>query len=373
MAMTLLLFALGLVVLAAAGELLIRCSSRLATDLGVSRLFIGITVVAFGTSAPEAVVSVVAAIGGQSDPALGNVVGSSIFNGLLILGLASLIIPLSVSSQLVRFDLPFLVFVSGICFAFCLDGSVSLPDGLILLCLLAAHLLFSYRMGLRSARAGRDSRASSILPGAKSEFPRALAPWGGRALNAVLVVASFGFLVLGSRLLVTSAATMARWLGLSELVIGLTVVAAGTSLPEVATSVMAAIRGERDLAVGNVIGSNIFNILGVLGVSATLAPGGVDVSPALLAFDLPVMLAVTVLLIPIFFTGMQISRWEGALLLGYFVLYNAYLLLRTTGNDFTHGLPWIISWVVLPLTIATVLGVSISGVVSRRRCTRIHP
>lgn len=372
MTMTLLTFALGLVVLAAAGELLIRGSARLAADLGVSRLFIGLTVVAFGTSAPEAVVSLMAALGGQSDLALGNVVGSSIFNVLLILGLASLIVPLSVSAQLVRFDLPFLVFVSALCFALCHDGRVGVLDGLVLLSLLAAHIFFSYRTGARLARKGNAPRGSVLSENAV-DLPRASVPRSGRARNALLVVVSFGLLVLGSRWLVTSAATMARWLGLSELVIGLTVVAVGTSLPEVATSVMAAMRGERDLAVGNVIGSNIFNVLGVLGASASLAPGGVVVPPALLAFDFPVMLAVTVLCLPIFFTGMRISRWEGALLLGYFVLYNAYVLLRATEHDALRGLTWIVTWIVLPLTISTVLAVAIAEFVDRRRRAAMRP
>jgi cation:H+ antiporter len=166
---------------------------------------------------------------------------------------------------------------------------------------------------------------------------------------------------------VESVSTLARWLGLSELVIGLTVVAAGTSLPEVATSVMAALRGERDIAVGNVIGSNIFNILGVLGLAATLAPGGVTVSPALLAFDLPVMVAVAVVCLPIFFNGMTVFRWEGGLLLSYFVIYTTYILLRAAEHDALRGFAMVVGWFVVPLTVVTLVAVTVANLTRRAR------
>jgi cation:H+ antiporter len=176
--------------------------------------------------------------------------------------------------------------------------------------------------------------------------------------------------VLGSRWLVASASTLARALGLSELVIGLTVVAVGTSLPEVATSVLAASRGQRDIALGNVIGSNIFNILGVLGLSATLAPGGVSVAPAILSFDLPVMVAVAVICLPIFFNGMTVFRWEGGLLFGYFVLYSTYILLRAVEHDALHGFVTIVTWGVLPITGLTLLAVTAANLVRRARMER---
>jgi cation:H+ antiporter len=234
--------------------------------------------------------------------------------------LSALVIPLAVSVQVVRFDVPVLVGVSVLCLLLGLDGVVGLWDGLLLLAVLVVHVFVIYRKGLQSKDSDPQSPAQRG-PEAPAGVPRPLAPWKGRAVNVLIVVASFVLLALGSRWLVESASTLARWLGLSDLVIGLTVVAAGTSLPEVATSVMAEMRGERDIAVGNVIGSNIFNILGVLGLAASLAPGGVTVSPALLAFDLPVMVAVAVLCLPIFFNRLTVFRWEGGLLLGYFVIY----------------------------------------------------
>jgi cation:H+ antiporter len=246
------------------------------------------------------------------------------------------------------------------------DGSVGRWDGVILLALLVGHIVLGYRLGLRAQQGARAS-SESHRPLAPEDLPRHAAPWKARSLNILVVVASLALLVVGSRLLVTSATALARWLGLSDLVIGLTVVAAGTSLPEVATSVVAAIRGERDIAVGNVVGSNIFNVLGVLGLSAVLAPSGVAVSPTLLAFDVPVMVAVAVLCLPIFWSGMTVFRWEGGLLLTYFVLYTAYILLRATEHDVLRGFAAAITWVVLPVTIATLLAVTVTNLIKRGR------
>jgi len=366
---TVLIFVLGLALLTAGGELLVRSSSRLAANLGVSRLFIGLTVVAFGTSAPEAVVSVMAALKGSSDLALGNVVGSNIFNVLFILGVSALIIPLAVSAQLVRFDVPVLVGVSVTSFLLALDGSIGRWDGLFLLAVLVAHVFVGYKKGLSSSSSEPDAAPARSLE-APEGMPRALLRFKSSALNAVVVLISLGLLVLGSRWLVESVSTLARALGLSDMVIGLTVVAAGTSLPEVATSVMAALRGERDIAVGNVIGSNIFNLLGVLGLSAVLAPAGVSVAPAILSFDLPVMVAVAALCLPIFFNGMTVFRWEGGLLFGYFVIYMTYILRRAAEHDALHGFAAIVTWGVLPVTVLTLMAVTAASLRGRARTER---
>jgi cation:H+ antiporter len=168
-----------------------------------------------------------------------------------------------------------------------------------------------------------------------------------------MVVAGLGALVVGSDLLVDAAVTFARALGLSELVIGLTIVAAGTSLPEVATSLLAAVRGQRDIAVGNVIGSNLFNILGVLGLAGAVAPDGIPVSPVAMRFDVPVMVAAAVACLPIVFTGHRINRWEGGLLLAYYAAYTAFLVLDATGHDALPAFSWVMAAFVLPLTGAT--------------------
>jgi cation:H+ antiporter len=372
MALTVLLFVLGLVLLTVGGEFLVRSSSRLASNFGVSRLFIGLTVVAFGTSAPEAVVSVTAALGGSSDLAIGNVVGSNIFNVLFILGLSALIIPLAVSDQLVRFDVPVMFVVSVAFLLLGLDGVVGRWDGFLLLAALLVHVYASYRKALKSGGGTGPSTSTQGLE-APEGLPRPPMRWRGSAINVGVVVASLGLLVVGSRLLVESASSLARALGLSELVIGLTVVAAGTSLPEVATSVMAALRGERDIAVGNVIGSNIFNILGVLGLSAFVAPGGVAVHPSMLSFDLPVMLAVAVICLPVFFNGMTVFRWEGGLLFGYFVLYTSYILLRAAEHDALRGFTAVVTWGVLPVTGLTLVVATVSNLVGGGRTNNTHP
>jgi cation:H+ antiporter len=347
MTTTVVLFLVGLVLLAGGGELLVRSASNLATGLGVSRLFIGLTVVAFGTSAPEAVVAVVAALRGSSDLALGNVIGSNIFNVLFILGLSALIVPLAVSTQLVRFDVPLMAVVSVLMVVLCADGEVNRLDGVLLLAGLGLYTWLGFRLGQKAA-----SGEGSFVPQANL---RGVGPRGRVAKDGLLVLVSLGLLVVGSRWLVDSATEFARWLGLSDMVIGLTIVAAGTSLPEVATSVMAALRGERDIAVGNVVGSNITNVLGVLGLSAVVAPTGVQVPGEVLVFDLPVMAAVGLLCLPVFFSGMTVSRWEGGVLLGYFVLYTAYVLLRAAGHATLPTFTNVVGWVVLPLTLGTIL------------------
>lgn len=362
--MLILAFFAGLAALVTGGELLVRSASRLATDLGVSRLFIGLTVVACGTSAPEAVVSVVASLRGASDLASGNVVGSSIFNVLFVLGLSAVIMPLVVSVQLIRFDVPVMIGVSLLCFGLGLDGVLGRWEGILMLGLLVAHIGFGYRRGLRGHAAGTTAPDAVGLSGG---LPRRLSWRTSRPVNVLVLLTSLALLVLGSHWLVISASALARWLGMSELVIGLTVVAVGTSLPEVATSVMAAMRGERDLAVGNVVGSNIFNILGVLGLSALVAPAGLTLSPSLLVFDIPVMMAAAALCLPIFFNGMTVFRWEGGLLLLYFVAYTAYILLRAVQRDALEGFVGVVGWGVVPITVTTLFVVTMANLRKRPR------
>jgi cation:H+ antiporter len=340
---------LGLAVLTAGAEILVRGASALAVAARISPLVVGLTVVAFGTSAPELVVSIHSSLHGNPDIALGNVVGSNIFNVLFILGISALIIPLRVSQQLVRFDVPLMIIVSVILFAMGWDGRVGLWDGLLLLSGLIAYTVW----GIVQSR--REQTA--VLEEYAAEFggPSTPATTGSLLLNVVLVIAGLGLLVLGSRWFTDAAIAIARNLGVSELVIGLTIVAAGTSLPEVATSIMAAIRGERDIAVGNVVGSNLFNIMAVLGISSIVSGEGVAVSPAALEFDIPVMIAVAVACLPIFFTGHLIARWEGALFLGYFVAYTTYLILGETSPAVSRTLGGIMSVFVLPLTVITLV------------------
>jgi cation:H+ antiporter len=340
----LLWFGAGLALLAVGAELLVRGASRLAAAAGVSPLVIGLTVVAFGTSTPELAVSVDAAWRGASGLSLGNVVGSNILNVLVILGLSAVVAPLVVASQLIRREVPVMIGVSLLLFALALDGSVGRIDGLVLTAGIAAYTYLSIRASRHESAAIR------------TEYDAAFGRRPARlAADAVLVVAGLGVLVVGTEWVVGSAVAIARTLGVSELVIGLTLVAGGTSLPELATSILAALRGQRDIAVGNIVGSNIFNILGILGVSSLIVP--VAVSPATLWFDMPVMIAVALACLPIFLSGASISRWEGAAFLAAYGGYLVYLVLDATTHDALPAYRTAMLAVVLPLVTVALLEV----------------
>ncbi|MCG6116782.1 MAG: calcium/sodium antiporter [Aquimonas sp.] len=316
--MSFLMFGLGLVLLVAGADLLVRGASRLSLSFGISPLVVGLTVVAFGTSAPELAVSLQGALSGQGDIAVGNVLGSNIFNVLFILGVSALVAPLVVHRQVVLQEVPVMLGVSLLLWALAANGVIGRAEGALLAGLLLAYVLMLYRQA-RRAPATTQEESTSELP--------ASGPWLDRLwVQLLLIMVGLVLLVLGSHWLVSAAIEFAARLGISELVVGLTIVAAGTSLPEVATSVMAALRGQRDIAVGNVVGSNIFNILGVLGLSALFAPEGLAVATQALRFDLPVMVGVAALCLPILLSGHRISRGEGALLLAAYVGYTAWLI-----------------------------------------------
>lgn len=342
--MTLVWFLAGLAALVVGAELLVRGASRLALAWGLSPLVVGLTVVAFGTSAPETAVSVGAVFSGRTDIAVGNVVGSNIFNVLFILGVSALIVPLTVARQVIRQEVPIMIGASVLLLALGLDGTLSRLDGLWLVGLLIAYTAALVIQSRREAAAQAPSEDSSAGPAG-----------GHWAVQLLLVIGGLALLVLGSRWLVDAAVTMAQALGVSDLVIGLTVVAAGTSLPEVATSVMAAVRGQRDIAVGNVVGSCTFNLLGCLGLSALLGPQGLTVAASLLHFDIWVMIAVAFACLPFFFTGRQIARWEGAVFLAYYAAYTAYLVLRAQHHDALPAFSHMMLGFVLPLTLITIV------------------
>jgi cation:H+ antiporter len=341
------LFVLGGVLLIAGAELLVRGASRLAIAAGISPLVVGLTVVAFGTSSPELAVTIGSAYAGQADVALGNVMGSNIFNVLFILGISAVITPLAVAPQLVRLDVPIMIGASVLALLLALDDRIGRLDGLVLFSGVVAYTLFLIRQSRRESAGVRAEYQEA--------FGRRDRKRASPLVNLVLVVGGLGLLVLGAQWLVEAAVGIATALGVSELVIGLTIVAAGTSLPEVATSVLAALRGERDIAVGNVFGSNIFNILAVLGLGSLFAPSGVPVPPGALTFDIPVMIAVAVAALPIAFTGYTIERWEGAVFLGYYLAYVTYLVLDATGHAAVPAFGAAMTWFVLPLTALTLL------------------
>jgi cation:H+ antiporter len=315
--MAIILALVGLALLYFGGEWLIRGASTLAIRLGVSSLAIGLTVVAFGTSAPELVVSVDAALSGANDVAVGNVVGSNIANIALILGLAALLRPAKVEAKILRVDAPIMILVSFALVSFALlavmaDGRASRLEGCLLLVGLTAYTVFTFWEAGRESQQVREEFASA------APEPRA-----GASASALFVVAGFASLVVGGHLLVTAAVELATLLGMSQAAIGLTIVAIGTSLPEFATSVMASLRGNGDIAIGNVVGSNIFNILGILGLTAVIHPLELG---AITWLDLGAMVGFACVLGVLLLTRLQLGRAEGAFLLAGYISYTSWLL-----------------------------------------------
>jgi cation:H+ antiporter len=316
--------AIAIVVLAIGAEVLVKGAAGIARRTGLSPVVIGLTVVAFGTSAPELAVGVVAALRDESDLVVGNVVGSNIANVLLVLGLSSIVAAggLVVAFRIVRIDVPVMVGLSVLTLVFAWNGVVGRLEGAVMGIGLVVYMAWTVR-ATRSASAEIVAEYDEGI--GRDERPM----WQWVALVLVGLVA----LAVSSALLVSAASSIAVEFGVSELVIGLTIVAVGTTAPEIATSLLAAARGERDLAVGNVVGSNIFNLLGVLGLSAVVAQGGVPVADAARTFDLPVMTVVAIACLPIFFTGYSVKRWEGFVFLVAYAVYVAYLLIDGIGHD----------------------------------------
>lgn len=340
MIMTWLLLLAGFVLLIVGAELLVRGAARLAANFGVPTLVIGLTVVAFGTSAPELAVSVKSAYDGQAELAIANVIGSNIFNILAILGLSAVIVPLAVSQQLIRQDVPIMIGVSVIAVLMALDGAIVRWEAALLVLGLVAYTTFLFRQGRKQGAAVANDEVGEML---EVHTPA----WR----NFFYVVFGLILLVLGARWLVQSAVEIAQVWGVSEAVIGLTIVAAGTSLPEVMTSVMAALRGERDIAIGNVVGSNIFNILSVLGIAGVVAPTPLLAGSQLAQIDIPVMLGVAVLCLPLFFVGAKVTRFEGFLFLLLYVAYVSYMVALATASQYLGSLQTVVVYGLIPFVV----------------------
>ena len=305
--------AVGLVLLVAGGEALVRGAVALAARLGVSPLMIGLTVVGFGTSTPELVTSLQAAFAGSPGIAVGNVVGSNIANILLIGGVAAVLMPFAVSGDAFRRDGTAMVLAALACVAVVLTGALSRPAGLALVVGLVAYLVLAYRAERATAtdEPARPSEANTDM--AVPSLPISVA----FALGGIVLT------VLGARLLVTSASALASGWGVSDAVIGLTVVAVGTSLPELVTAVMAAVRRRGDIAFGNILGSNIYNVLGILGVTALVHP--IPVPASIVAVDIWVMLAATGAMVAVAVSGWRVTRGEGVALLAAYAIYVGWL------------------------------------------------
>jgi len=342
MTSTIIYFIIGLIVLIFGADLLVRGASKLAAAAGIPPLVIGLTIVAIGTASPEIAVSLQAASLGQGSLTLGNVLGSNIFNILFVLGVTALVAPIIIAEQLIRLDAPIMVGVSLLSFILVMDGKLGMFDGIILITAFLAYTTFALRQSRKESEKVHKEYAQEFADTEKHTA------WNATK-NILFMVIGLGLLVLGARWLVDSATTMAKAIGISELVIGLTIVAVGTSLPEVVTSIIAVLKGESDIAVGNAIGSNIFNLLGVLGLSGVLAPDGITVAYQVLTFDFLVMVFVALVCMPVFYVDDNVSRGEGMLFLSYYILYTAYLILEASHSSILPTVTLFVSFYV-PLT-----------------------
>ena len=363
---TALLFVVGLGLLVGGAEVMVRGASRLATALGVSPLVVGLTVVAFGTSAPELAVGVSSALGGSADIALGNVVGSNIANVLLVLGIAALVMPVATGVQLVRREVPLMIAASIALWLMALGGEVNRLEGVVLVGGIVVYTVLLVRSARRETPEIREEFSGEVGMGA-GRGPRVV------AVNVGLAVVGLVMLVVGAQWIVDGAVSFATTLGIPEIVVGLTIVAVGTSLPEIATSVLAGIRGHRDIAVGNVVGSCIFNILMVLGVTAVVSPQPIAVSSQLLTVDIPLMVAAALGLLPIVYTGLMVSRREGAMLVAIYALYLAYLVLFATEAPAAEGFGRVLMLGVVPLAGIVLVVVALRERAARRKAAYLAP
>lgn len=322
MLISLLLIGIGLALLVGGGECLLRGAVGLATLARLTPAVIGLTVVAAGTSVPELAVSAVAAIQGKVDITVGNVIGSNVFNIAFILGLAALIRPLAISGNTIKLEYPVLAIVTLLCVAVCDHGVIRRLDAVLFLVVYVAFIAYMVSLVRQQLTADESKQLTAETKelGGEAARPPRLLPAVGLVLLGVLLLTG------GAHATVTGAVEIGRHFGMSERVIGLTIVAAGTGLPEVVTSLVSSIRGRDDVAIGNVIGSNLFNILGILGINGLIAP--LPISPEIVASDNWWMLGVTLLLFPLMCSGRRISRFEGGGLLAVYLLYMALLLGR---------------------------------------------
>ena len=327
---------LGIVLLFGGGELFVAGSSALALLLGIPQIVIGLTVVSLGTSTPELFVSLISTFQGGDAIAVSNVVGSNIFNALVVLGLSALVVPLRVKSRLVKRDVPLLLGVSMAVWGMASGGRLTWQAGLALLVGTAINLIW-------------EMRTASEYSDEEGDFDE-----GDRATPAVAAAKLAGglvLLVLGSQVLVKGATAAAIGLGVTETVIGLTIVSAGTSMPELVTSLVAAYRGKADLAIGNVVGSNLLNQLVILGVCGVFSGEGLLVDPVVISRDLPVMVLTTLALLPILWTRGVVTRLEGGILVGLYGLYLAEQVLSETLTTAQDEFRFVILVVVLPLVL----------------------
>ncbi len=327
---------LGIVLLFGGGELFVAGSSALALLLGIPQIVIGLTVVSLGTSAPELFVSLISTFQDGDAIAVSNVVGSNIFNVMVVLGLSALVVPLRVKSRLVKRDVPLLLGVSMAVWGMASGGRLTWQAGLALLVGTAINLIW-------------EMNTATKYPGEEGDFDEA--DRATPAVAAAKLAGGLGLLVVGSQVLVKGATAAAIGLGVTETVIGLTIVSAGTSMPELVTSLVAAYRGKADLAIGNVVGSNLLNQLVILGVCGVFSGEGLLVDPVVISRDLPVMVLTTLALLPILWTRGVVTRLEGGILVGLYGLYLAEQVLSETLTTAQDEFRFVVLVVVVPLVL----------------------
>lgn len=322
MAMTLLLLVGGLAALLGGAELLVRAGTHLALRLGLSPLVIGATIVAIGTSTPELAVGIDAVRSGSGALAIANIAGTNVFNILFILGLSAAMKPLPLRWETLRLDLPMIVVASAIMVVFALDASFSRAEGVVLLVGAAIYTLGIVVLAARARRSPLQHPEIELARASMAPVPRRPSP----VTNMGILLVGIAVVVAGSSWLVDGAVQLARAWGVSETLIGLTVIAIGTSSPELATTILSTLRNQRDIAIGNLIGSSAYNIFFIFGVTCLFIESPIEVEPEVLTVDLPIMLAVSVLCIPLFFSGRRLARIEGVAMVILFLAYMGYLL-----------------------------------------------
>jgi cation:H+ antiporter len=346
--MTILLFVLGLVGLITGAELCLKAVDHFGLKWGVSPLIMGLTVVAFATGAPELAISIKAAFSGSADLVLGNIIGSNIANILLILGITAIISPINITRRVIRIDVPIVITISVVVYLMSIDGGLSTVDGVILLMGFLAYSYFTYVQIKNNSNEEEKEGETFQYHLSPDELEKGTFFY---IKNGGLLLIGLALIVLGSNWIVDSAVIIARILGLSELVIGLTIISIGTSLPEVATSLSAARKGNADIAVANVMGSNLYNVLLTLALTLIIAPNVLEVSKDAITLDLPFMVLVSMACIPIFIAGFNLTRVDGALFLSYYVTYLTYLVLNAINSPIVSTMQGVILYAAIPLTI----------------------
>lgn len=358
--MTVLLFIVGLVTLIIGAELFLKSVDKFGLAWSVSPVVMGLTVVAFATGAPELAISLQAAAEGKPDLVLGNILGSNIANILLILGIAGLVKPLNITNRIIKVDVPVVIAASVLLYVLAMDGSLTVVDGFIIFGALVAYSIFMYSQIKKDRSANKSN---------KEEQPALDEPvttlFYGKYI--FLLLAGLVLIVMGSRWMVESAVEIAGMLGISELIIGLTIVSIGTSLPEVATSLSAVRRDDSDTAVANVMGSNLYNILLTLSLTIIVAPGALDVSVDAINLDLPFMVIVACACLPLFWPAKELGRPEAAGFLFYYLAYISYLVLIALQHPLKETMEWAMVWIIIPLTVVMILIKFISDYRKRKR------